>query len=224
MRMWLFGSAARGELRPDSDVDVLVEFEPGIVDRFDDEVALIHGLRPAFEGRWVDVKDLAKMRPEVMRTVDWDKRLLYEHGQGAKPMAKRKKDDATTQAQRDERDHIRLCHMLRAAEKMEQLADGVSEEAFLNSIEKRIAWMHLLQIIGEAAYKTSEETLAQIDGPPWNKVVIFRHVLVHDYYKINRDVPYRVATQEMRPLIDAVRAFLGRRAVDCDAIATPWEP
>jgi predicted nucleotidyltransferase len=25
----VFGSAARGELRPDSDVDLLVEFEPG---------------------------------------------------------------------------------------------------------------------------------------------------------------------------------------------------
>ena len=27
--MAVFGSAARGELRPDSDIDVLVEFEPG---------------------------------------------------------------------------------------------------------------------------------------------------------------------------------------------------
>ena len=29
--MAVFGSGARGELRPDSDVDVLVEFEPGVV-------------------------------------------------------------------------------------------------------------------------------------------------------------------------------------------------
>lgn len=28
-RLAVFGSAARGELRPDSDIDVLVEFEPG---------------------------------------------------------------------------------------------------------------------------------------------------------------------------------------------------
>ena len=28
-RLSVFGSAARGELRPDSDIDVLVEFEPG---------------------------------------------------------------------------------------------------------------------------------------------------------------------------------------------------
>ncbi len=28
-RLALFGSALRGELRPDSDIDLLVEFEPG---------------------------------------------------------------------------------------------------------------------------------------------------------------------------------------------------
>jgi predicted nucleotidyltransferase len=26
----LFGSAIRGEMRPDSDIDILVEFEPGV--------------------------------------------------------------------------------------------------------------------------------------------------------------------------------------------------
>lgn len=28
-RLALFGSAARGEARPDSDIDLLIEFEPG---------------------------------------------------------------------------------------------------------------------------------------------------------------------------------------------------
>lgn len=31
MRLGLFGSALRGELGPDSDIDLLVEFEPGQV-------------------------------------------------------------------------------------------------------------------------------------------------------------------------------------------------
>jgi len=30
-RLSVFGSGARGELRPDSDLDLLVEFEPGIL-------------------------------------------------------------------------------------------------------------------------------------------------------------------------------------------------
>lgn len=32
-RLSLFGSAVRGELRPDSDIDFLVEYAPGIIAR-----------------------------------------------------------------------------------------------------------------------------------------------------------------------------------------------
>jgi hypothetical protein len=48
----LFGSAARGEARPDSDIDVLVEFEPGrtLLDR----IGLMQDLEDLL-GRKVDV-------------------------------------------------------------------------------------------------------------------------------------------------------------------------
>ena len=48
----LFGSVARGEARPDSDVDVLVEFEPGrtLLDR----IGLMQDLEDLL-GRKVDV-------------------------------------------------------------------------------------------------------------------------------------------------------------------------
>jgi predicted nucleotidyltransferase len=36
----LFGSVARGEERPDSDIDILVEFEPGEEGSFNDYVRL----------------------------------------------------------------------------------------------------------------------------------------------------------------------------------------
>jgi hypothetical protein len=51
----LFGSVVRGDFRPDSDVDVLVEFEPGHVPGF---IAL-HGMQEElstlFGGRRVDL-------------------------------------------------------------------------------------------------------------------------------------------------------------------------
>ncbi len=48
----LFGSVARGEARPDSDIDVLVEFEPGrtLLDR----IGMIQDLEDLL-GRKVDV-------------------------------------------------------------------------------------------------------------------------------------------------------------------------
>ncbi len=51
----LFGSAARGTLRPDSDVDVLVEFESGRTPGFLGLASVERELRPLVGGRPVDL-------------------------------------------------------------------------------------------------------------------------------------------------------------------------
>ena len=50
----LFGSALRDDFRPDSDVDVLVSFTPGVSWRFDDYLAMKEELEGLF-GRAVDL-------------------------------------------------------------------------------------------------------------------------------------------------------------------------
>lgn len=78
-KMSLFGSAARGEMRPDSDVDLLVEFKPmegpslwGLVDMQDE-------LSPLFGNRRVEIAS-----PEILanpyrrRTIERDLKVLYE--------------------------------------------------------------------------------------------------------------------------------------------------
>jgi len=78
-KMSLFGSAARGDMRPDSDVDLLVEFKPmegpslwGLVDMQDE-------LSPLFGNRRVEIAS-----PEILsnpyrrRTIERDLKVLYE--------------------------------------------------------------------------------------------------------------------------------------------------
>ena len=73
----LFGSAARGELRPDSDVDLLIEFKP------DAQVGLfeLEAIRAEFEslfGRPVDLAGPAILRnPYRRRTILRDLRPVY---------------------------------------------------------------------------------------------------------------------------------------------------
>jgi len=54
-RLSLFGSALRDELRPDSDVDLLVEFERGFTPSFFKLADLSDQLRPFFDGREIDL-------------------------------------------------------------------------------------------------------------------------------------------------------------------------
>lgn len=54
-RLSLFGSVARGEARPDSDIDLLVEYENDYVPTYFKIVELGDALSPLFSGRYVDI-------------------------------------------------------------------------------------------------------------------------------------------------------------------------
>ncbi len=73
-RLALFGSQLKGSARPDSDVDLLVEFEPGAHPTLLDVAQLEIELSHAVGGRKVDVRtaqDLSRFfRDEVLRTAE----------------------------------------------------------------------------------------------------------------------------------------------------------
>lgn len=78
-RLGLFGSAARGELAPESDVDLLIEFEPGKAPSLWAEPEMREAFSALFGGRRVDL-----VPPEVLRNpyrrkaILRDLRVLYE--------------------------------------------------------------------------------------------------------------------------------------------------
>jgi predicted nucleotidyltransferase len=55
-RLSIFGSALRDELGPDSDIDVLVEFEPGRIPTLFDLAGMEQELSMLFGGRKVDLR------------------------------------------------------------------------------------------------------------------------------------------------------------------------
>jgi predicted nucleotidyltransferase len=61
-RLAMFGSAARGELRPDSDVDLLVEFRPEAEIGFIEYAGLMLALSELL-GRKVDLVSKPALRP-----------------------------------------------------------------------------------------------------------------------------------------------------------------
>lgn len=72
----IFGSAARGEMRPDSDVDLLVEFIPEAkVDLFDYS-GLILDLTHLI-GRKADLVSKKGLKPLIRESVLKEARLLY---------------------------------------------------------------------------------------------------------------------------------------------------
>jgi uncharacterized protein len=72
----LFGSAVRGEMRPESDIDIMVEFEPGV------RIGLIKfesfaGELESLARRRVDLVTKRGMKPWVRTRVLKDARVIY---------------------------------------------------------------------------------------------------------------------------------------------------
>lgn len=77
-RLVLFGSAARGELRPDSDIDLLVEFESSEAPSLGGMVEIQDAFSALFGGRKVDVATPTILNnPYRRRAIEKDMEELY---------------------------------------------------------------------------------------------------------------------------------------------------
>lgn len=78
-KMSLFGSAARGEMRPDSDVDLMVEFKPDSRTSSFDLVDMQAELSSLFGGRKVDIASPQILEnPFRRRAIVPDLKVIYE--------------------------------------------------------------------------------------------------------------------------------------------------
>jgi uncharacterized protein len=75
-RLALFGSVLRDDFRPDSDVDVLVEFQPGHVPGLD-FVAIERELSGLLQGRRVDMVTPKFLNPRIRDQVLTSAEPLY---------------------------------------------------------------------------------------------------------------------------------------------------
>ena len=77
LRAWLFGSFSRGEERPDSDVDILVEFDKNARVSLMKHAGMIVDLERKLS-RPVDLIAEGTLLPFAVESVDRDKKLIYE--------------------------------------------------------------------------------------------------------------------------------------------------
>jgi len=76
LKAWLFGSFSRGEQRPDSDVDILVEYDNEGVSLLK-HAAMIVDLENKLH-RPVDIVEVGTLLPFAVSTANRDKKLIYE--------------------------------------------------------------------------------------------------------------------------------------------------
>ena len=61
----------------------------------------------------------------------------------------------------------------------------------------RLALIHLVQVIGEAARQVSREFTVIHPEVPWENIIGMRHKVVHDYLGVDEDIVW----QSLEPLV-----------------------
>lgn len=100
-----------------------------------------------------------------------------------------------------------LADMLEFAKKAIAISTTATFDQFNTDDTLQLALAHLVQIVGEAANRTSEDCRRALPKIEWPRIIGMRHRLVHDYGNINYDVVWDVVTNDLPPLIAALERF-----------------
>jgi uncharacterized protein with HEPN domain len=106
------------------------------------------------------------------------------------------------------RDLAALWDMHQAAEEIRYLIEGLEPQEFFNDLRTRRAVQYAIQVIGEAASRTSEVFRDEHPEIPWKGIIDQRHVIVHHYDGMDFDLLWAVASDRVPSLIEQLDALL----------------
>lgn len=103
--------------------------------------------------------------------------------------------------------------MIEAIDRIERYA-AQGREAFDRDELIQSWFIRHLQILGEAARALPDDIRQKAPDIEWRKITGMRHVLVHDYFGIDRNVVWATVKNELGPLKASLTSLLGNLAVD----------
>ncbi len=94
----------------------------------------------------------------------------------------------------------RLNHMLEAIDRILTYTGNLTQTDFLSQDMVQDAVIKNFEVIGEAAYHISKELKKSHRFIEWKKIEGLRHILVHDYYKINPKILWNTKENDIPDL------------------------
>jgi uncharacterized protein with HEPN domain len=99
----------------------------------------------------------------------------------------------------------RLADILDAARKIAiKVSDG--PDAFIRDEYAQLALAHLVQIIGEAAARLSDDVTGRNPDIPWRQTIAMRNRVVHGYFDVDASILWTVVSVDVPRLADQINA------------------
>ncbi|MCL2328053.1 MAG: DUF86 domain-containing protein [Bacteroidetes bacterium] len=103
------------------------------------------------------------------------------------------------------RDKNRLEHILVSIDNVFEFTEGITFEDYVADKKGKFAIVKNLEIIGEAAYKLTNEFKIKHPEVNWGIIIKMRHVLVHGYYQIEDVIAWEIAQKDLQPLKEQIQ-------------------
>ncbi len=120
-------------------------------------------------------------------------------------------------------DLVYLRHILDTSEQILSKVSDLSHEQFDADDNLRLALVHLIQTVGEAAGRVSDAFQTRHANIPWHRIIGMRHRIVHDYLHVDYDIVWEVATMHIRPLRDQLTRILPAEEVQPPSTEQPYD-
>jgi uncharacterized protein with HEPN domain len=111
----------------------------------------------------------------------------------------------------NDRDELRLRHILDAADRIATYLEGVDQASFLSNRMLQDAVIRNLEVIGEACVNLSPVLVETHAAIPWRKASGIRNRLVHGYFEVDLKVVWQTAKDSLPSFAGQVRALLSSR-------------
>jgi uncharacterized protein with HEPN domain len=104
-------------------------------------------------------------------------------------------------------DKTRLQHILDAGQKIQNFAAEHTRESFEKDEMLQLALVRLIEIIGEAASKISQEFRDEHTTIAWQAIIGMRNRLVHAYFAIDYDIVWNTISIAIPELVKQIKAI-----------------
>lgn len=98
--------------------------------------------------------------------------------------------------------------MLDAAQEAMSFVAGRTREDLDRDRMLLLSLIKELEILGEAASRVSQATVAEHGGIPWREIIGMRHHLIHGYFDVDADLVWDTMTNDLPRLIDQLKLVL----------------
>ncbi len=79
---------------------------------------------------------------------------------------------------------------------------------FETDIKTNYAVDRCFEIIGEATRQLPDEFMIQHQNIEWQKMIAFRNVLIHEYFRVERQIQWNIIKQNLPQLLEKLQNLL----------------